>query len=116
MYTVYIRNIEAIYKNAEFEVFGHMGSSTTRKQRSGIRQGCPLSPYLLIIVMHVLFYDLENKLIDEKKLNAINTVIDGLWDLEYADDTIFFNRNYAFIQAAFLALQDEFELYGQYII
>ena len=38
----------------------------------------------------VIFYDLEQRLQNTGVLNRINTVIDVLWDLEYADDTINF--------------------------
>ena len=41
-----VRAIEAIYRNPKFSV-NEMGKrSSERRQNSGIRQGCPLSPYL----------------------------------------------------------------------
>ena len=109
---LYISNIQAIYKNPTFIVSTDTGESSERSQKSGVRQGCPLSPYLFIIALHVIFFDLEQKLLNQGLLNRINTVIDQLWDLEYADDTILFSRNFGFLKAGLLGLQDESELYG----
>ena len=38
-----INQIEAIYKNPQFQVIDEHSQSTARRQRSGIRQGCLLS-------------------------------------------------------------------------
>ena len=70
---------------------------------------------MFIITLHVIFYDLEQKLLNQGLLNRINTVIDQLWDLEYADDTILFGRSLQFVQAGLFGLQDESELYGLFL-
>ena len=49
---LYISNIQAIYKNPTFIVSTDTGESSERSQKSGVRQGCPLSPYLFIITLH----------------------------------------------------------------
>ena len=112
---IYIDNIKAVYRNPSFVVCSDTGTSSERRQRSGVRQGCPLSPYLFIITLHVIFYDLEMKLHDKGVLNRVNTAIDQLWDLEYADDTILFGRSWSLLQAALTGLQDESELYGLFL-
>ena len=45
----------------------------------------------------------------------MSTVIDQLWDLEYADDTISFGRSLNFLQAALTGLREESELYGLFL-
>ena len=43
-----IRILKSFYVNPQFRVKDSEGMSTYRKQCAGIRQGCPLSPYLFI--------------------------------------------------------------------
>ena len=40
-------------------------SSTTHSQYFGISQGCPLSPFLLIIAMTIMIHDAHEKLTTE---------------------------------------------------
>ena len=42
--------------------------SSERRQNSGIRQGCPLSTYLFIIVMTVIMRDINSKLTQEERV------------------------------------------------
>ena len=43
-----IANIEAIYEKPKCKVKGSESESEFKLQSSGIRQGCPLSPYLFL--------------------------------------------------------------------
>ena len=63
-------------------------SSKWLKQETGIRQGCPLSPYLFIIVMTVMFEDIKED--SNLAANLIKNRVPGadFDEVMYADDTI----------------------------
>ena len=46
--------LASFYVNPQYRVEDREGKSTYRTQRAGMRQGCPLSPYLFTIVMSVV--------------------------------------------------------------
>jgi hypothetical protein len=77
--------IAAIYKDRTFQVRDCGQLSSTRQQNSGISQGCPLSPYLFVIIMTVLMKDAAGNLcaVDADLLSR-----GGLAELLYADDTL----------------------------
>ena len=52
-----IEIIETIYQKPRFFIKTDTNKSSTRFQQSGIRQGCPLSPYLFSLVMTAMFSD-----------------------------------------------------------
>ena len=51
--------ITSIYTNSAFYTYIDGTESAVRTQRAGIRQRCPLSPYLFIIVMSLIFEDIK---------------------------------------------------------
>ena len=58
-----MRNIVvSLYEEPLFRVVTNEDTSEYHAQRSGIRQGCPLSPFLFILVMHVMFTDIHTTL------------------------------------------------------
>ena len=60
--------------------------SNWQEQHTGIRQGCPRSPYLFLIVMTVMFEDVHSKL--DQQLSSNRTPGADFDEVTYADDTI----------------------------
>ena len=77
-----------LYRDPTFRVEVDGQTSEWHSQQAGIRQGCPLSPYLFLVVMTVLFHDVHSN-------DSVNTVFKRVPGFEhdevlYADDTICF--------------------------
>ena len=81
--TKFLEAIKSLYNSPQFAVKIQGKESNWHTQSRGIRQGCPLSPYLFICVMHVLFEEIHSD------TSMINSRLDGLdfSELAYADDT-----------------------------
>ena len=86
--------IMALYKNPSFTVRDSQNISEVKTQTKGLRQGCPLSPYLFSMVLSHLFHDVESQ------YTALYGLIPGvihtpspLWDMEYADDTVLLSKS-----------------------
>lgn len=62
-------------------------------QQSGIRQGCPLSLYLFILVMSVMFADIESRFNPPTKREPIPEIHFG--EILCADDTLIFREHKA---------------------
>jgi len=83
--------IQNCYEEPTFFVKDAFGSSQIKRQSSGIRQGCPLSPYLFAIVMSCVDFEIP--------INSSRWVQNGRipnldFDmLYYADDTILFSTD-----------------------
>ena len=63
-----------IYATPKFKVSSDEGTSDFFIQQSRIRQGCPLSPYLFILVMSVMFADIKKRLKTPKQLEPIKGI------------------------------------------
>ena len=83
--------IHAIYDNRTFFVVDGGVSSKRHAQRNGISQGCPLSPFLFIIVITVLLHDVKQEM-------GPSTESLLLSDLVYADDTLLVGTSDIFLQ------------------
>ena len=81
---IFQKAIASLYANPTLSVCTKLSTSSWRKQQRGIRQRCPLSPYLFIIVMTVMSRDSHVELdLDRGRLPS--TDID-FTELLYAGD------------------------------
>jgi hypothetical protein len=80
----FIDMVQAIYTSRRFRVQDCGCSSEWCHQQFGICQGCPLSPFLFVIVMTVLMTDAKEAV----RLNLEPAEFNELSDLLYADDTL----------------------------
>ena len=79
------------YENPRFRIKDRDGKSSWRKQETGIRQGCPLSPYLFVIFMTVLFNDVKDE-VGAKAMGRAMDVVD-FSNILYADDTFLVGKH-----------------------
>ena len=87
-----LANIMTIYDSPTFITKGMEDQTAKGRVSSGIRQGCPLRPYLFVIVLTVIFHDLDTDLL---KIETPTNTWSPQWptyDLEYADDTLLMAR------------------------
>ena len=97
------RLINDFYANPEFKVRSGNNESEWKFQYSGIRQGCPLSPYLSVLVMGALFADIKMELCTPRQLQPL----DGMYfsEILFADDTLIFGADTQCINKLFHAIE-----------
>ena len=64
--TYLISSISSIYKEPQLNVKDGKLKSSTKFQQTGVRQGCPLSPYLFIILLSTIMKDTDNNFTREE--------------------------------------------------
>ena len=82
----FIKMIEAIYSQRKFIVQDAGHRSEWHPQHFGISQGCPLSPFLFVMMMTVLLHDAKEKVVNETGARFSRTSFVN--ELVYADDTL----------------------------
>eukprot|EP00959_Pyramimonas_sp_CCMP1952_P333556 6985006-Pyramimonas_sp.AAC.1 len=102
--------VKALYRNPTFQVGMDNYESKWHRQDAGIRQGCPLSPYLFLIVMHVLFQDIYSKhgtSLSEGRPPGVTFDV-----VLFADDTMCVSSNKAQITRMLHAIEKESARFG----
>ena len=105
-----INLLQALYTCPTFQVEHNEFKSNVYEQRAGIRQGCPLSPYLFKIVMSVIFADIRA----EHHRALASGKLDHLLFMEilYADDMLLISKNTRTMNILFHAMETESAYYG----
>ena len=92
---------EAIYENLKIKVKDKDGESEFKLQSSGIRQGCPLSPYLFLLVVTAMFEDIHSRVGRQIRRGKIDGLLFS--EILYADDALLVMKN---IRDANILLKD----------
>jgi hypothetical protein len=105
----FCKAVRAIYDGRKFEVSECSETSARHLQQSGVCQGCPLSPFLFLIVMTMLMGDAV-ALLSPPCLLAFQK--GSLFDVLYADDAILLGSRPEFVQEYAHAVQEAGAKYG----
>ena len=104
------RMVASIYSDRKFFVKEDSGVSEMHEQRSGISQGCPLSPLLFVIVMTVLMNDAKHRLSCELGVSMTESLVTN--DLLYADDTLLIDVSGSAVQQYMACVSEAGREYG----
>ena len=105
----FIKMISEIYSSRDFFVSECGVNSEVRGQSFGISQGCPLSPYLFVILMSVLLRDAQDDLSSKYGISLPHGVIS---ELIYADDTLLVGSHAGTIQRFLHCIIERGQEYG----
>ena len=103
----FVSMVNGIYQARLFVIRDHTGTSSERSQECGIAQGCPLSPYLFIMVQTVMLHDVYATTVLDIEPDFIVT-----HDVLYADDTLLASSSAANMQRLVNAVVQEGAPYG----
>ena len=107
-----LKIISSLYQDPTFYTTSQFGDRAKGGVGSGIRQGCPLSPYLFIMLLTVIFEDVDWALLSDGIATNTWSVGKPVYDLEYADDTLLLALTTTQLQAMLQALEEQAYLYG----
>ena len=107
-----IKIIGALYSDPTFHTVSGSGDKAYGTVGLGIRQGCPLSPYLFIMVLTVIFEDLDEALLSAGIATNTWSVGKPVYDLEYADDTLLLGKTTTQLEGFLHHLEEQARLYG----
>ena len=96
------RWIKIFYTNTESAVQNNRFIISWFKPSKGVRQGCPLSPYLFILSAEVL----SNKIRQDSNVRGIKVLGKEIKLSQYADDTTLFNADIESLEMALKIVGD----------
>ncbi|KAH9582966.1 hypothetical protein MS3_00007543 [Schistosoma haematobium] len=105
----YINLVKALYSNTTSRVRAYGELSSAFATSSGVRQGCPLSPFsfnfIIDLLVEITFSSTE--------FSCINLLPGGpLIDLEYADDIVLFGEDADKMQSLLIAPSNNVRMFG----
>ena len=106
MPVAFVEMIRGIYTSRTFVTSDFGQKSEKKTQAAGIAQGCPLSPYLFIVVMSILLADVAHRLAEQRTTHVTKPYI-VTEDLLYADDTLLAASDPQTLQLHFELLQEK---------
>ena len=110
---LFVDSILSLYRSPKFRVRDAGKLSDASPQTRGLRQGCPLSPYLFNFVLSQLLHDVETSYTSQfGLLSGVIYTPSPLWDLEYADDTALMSNSAEQITRLLHLLQYEAHVSG----
>ena len=86
----YLDIVQDIYTDPTFYTVGARGEKFQATPHTSIRQGCPRSPNLFVMVLSVILMDVDDRLLKHGVPTNTWSVGKPIYDLEYADDTLLF--------------------------
>ena len=99
-----LQAIKSLYSSPMFQVIKKENISPWLQQRTGIRQGRPLGPFLVILTMHCMFYDITSQFHDPRHIKSFQGI--DFKELLLADDTLILTKSVA-IANSYLHLIEE---------
>ena len=103
----FLSMINAIYSSRSFFVHDSCQNSSNQCQSSGISQGCPLSPFLFVMVMSVIITDARHQLHAH-----VGHVGSAVTEILYADDTLIVDHRGDSAEPYMEAIANEGNHYG----